>query len=70
MRRHAAPGPHGHADQPYDDEQRTAELLGAASRRFDAQREADMERVSQNFAILEKYAKRDFRAANFTVVSQ
>jgi hypothetical protein len=51
-------------------EQRTAELLAAASKRFDAQREADMERVSQNFAILEKYAKRDYRAAMFSTVSQ
>ena len=46
-------------------EQRTAELLAAATKRFDARREADMEKVSQNFAILQKYAKLEYRAAMF-----
>ena len=46
-------------------EQRTAELLTAAAKRFDAERKADMAAVSQSFAILEKYARRDYRAANF-----
>jgi anti-sigma factor RsiW len=46
-------------------EQRTAELLAAAARRFDAERKADMAAVSQNFAILEKFARREYRAANF-----
>ncbi len=46
-------------------EQRAAELLAAAEKRFDAQRKADMERVSQNFAILEKFARREYRAAVF-----
>ena len=44
-------------------ELRTTQLLAAASARFDAQRKADIEKVSQNFAILEKYARRDLRAA-------
>jgi hypothetical protein len=38
-------------------------LLAAAARRFDAERKADIERVSQNFAILDKYVRRDVRAA-------
>jgi len=46
-------------------EQRTAELLAAATKRFDARREADIEKVSQNFAILQKYAKLEYRAAMF-----
>jgi len=46
-------------------EQRTAELLAAAAKRFDARRQADMERVSQNFVILQKYAKLEYRAAMF-----
>jgi anti-sigma factor RsiW len=44
-------------------EQRTAQLLAAAAKRFDAERKADMEQVSQSFAILDKYARRDLRAA-------
>ena len=46
-------------------ERRTAELLAAATRRFDSERRADMAAVSQSFAILEKFAKREYRAANF-----
>jgi anti-sigma factor RsiW len=46
-------------------EHRTAELLSAAEKRFDTQRKADMERVSQNFAIMEKFARREYRAAVF-----
>jgi anti-sigma factor RsiW len=46
-------------------EQRTAELLAAAAKRFDTERKADMAAVSQSFAIMEKYARRDYRAANF-----
>lgn len=48
----------------------TAELLSAASKRFEAQRRADMERVAQNFAIVEKYARREYRAAVFGDVSR
>ena len=36
----------------------------------DARREADMEKVSQNFAILQKYAKLEYRAAMFRGGSQ
>jgi anti-sigma factor RsiW len=42
---------------------RHEQLLAAAATRFDAERKADMERVSQSFAILDKYARRDLRAA-------
>jgi anti-sigma factor RsiW len=38
-------------------------LLAAAARRFDLERKADIERVSQNFAILDKYVRRDVRAS-------
>lgn len=38
-------------------------LLAAATRRFDAERKADIEQVSQNFAILDRYVRRDVRAA-------
>ena len=34
-------------------------------KRFDAERKADMERVSQNFGILQKFALRDYHAAVF-----
>jgi anti-sigma factor RsiW len=40
-------------------------LLAAAQKRFDSERKADIERVSQNFAVLQKYAMRDYRAAMF-----
>src|SRR5207245_2663280 len=46
-------------------EQRTAELLAAAEKRFDAERKIDIERVSQSFAILQKFVLRDYRAAVF-----
>jgi anti-sigma factor RsiW len=46
-------------------EQRTAELLAAAAKRFDAERKLDIERASENFAILEKFVRRDYRAAVF-----
>jgi anti-sigma factor RsiW len=46
-------------------EQRTAQLLAAAAKRFDAQRSADMEQVSQKFAFAEKYAMLAYRQANF-----
>ena len=46
-------------------ERRTVELLAAATERFDAERKADMAAVSQSFAIMEKYARRDYRAAMF-----
>jgi len=46
-------------------ERQTVELLVAAAKRFDIERKADMAAVSQSFAILEKFAKRDYRAANF-----
>ena len=42
---------------------RHEQLLAAAARRFDSERRADIERVSQNFAILDKYVRRDMRAA-------
>jgi hypothetical protein len=44
-------------------EQRTAHLLDAAARRFDAERKADMEQVSQSFAIIDKYVRREQRAS-------
>jgi anti-sigma factor RsiW len=43
-------------------EHRTAELLAAAEKRFDQRRKEDMQVVSHNFAIMEKYARRDYRA--------
>jgi anti-sigma factor RsiW len=43
--------------------ERTAQLLTAAARRFDGERRADIEQVSQRFAILEKYYRRDVRAS-------
>jgi len=46
-------------------EQRTSELLAAAAKRFDAERKLDIERASENFAILEKFVRRDYRAAVF-----
>jgi anti-sigma factor RsiW len=42
---------------------RHEQLLAAVAKRFDAERRADIERVSQNFAILDKYVRRDVRAA-------
>ena len=42
---------------------RHEQLLATAIKRFDTERRADMERVSQSFAILDKYARRDLRAA-------
>ena len=44
-------------------ERRTAELLSAAARRFDAERKADIQAVSEHIAIMERYARRDYRAA-------
>jgi anti-sigma factor RsiW len=44
-------------------EQRTAQLLTAAARRFDGERKSDIEQVSQRFAILEKYYRREMRAS-------
>ncbi len=44
-------------------ERRTAELLSAVSKRFDAERKADKQAVSENFALMERYARRDYRAA-------
>ena len=41
----------------------TALLLAAAAKRFDAERKTDIERVSQNFAILDRYVRRDVRAS-------
>lgn len=46
-------------------ERRTVELLAAATKRFDVERKADMAAVSQSFAIIEKFARRDYRAAMF-----
>jgi anti-sigma factor RsiW len=46
-------------------ERRTAELLAVATKRFDMERKADMAAVSQSFAIMEKYARRDYRAGMF-----
>jgi anti-sigma factor RsiW len=46
-----------------ESDSRHERLLAAAARRFDAERKADMEQVSQSFAILDKYARRDLRAA-------
>lgn len=46
-------------------EQRTAQLLAATTARLEAQRRADIEKVSQSFAFLQKYAMRDYRAAAF-----
>jgi anti-sigma factor RsiW len=54
------------ADSDARHEERTAKLLAAAAQRFDERRRADMEAVSQNFAIMEKYARRDYRAAMFS----
>jgi len=51
-------------------ERRTAELLAAATRRFDLERKADMAAVSQSFAIMEKFARRDYRAAMFPEASR
>jgi anti-sigma factor RsiW len=42
---------------------RHEQLLAAAAKRFDAERRADIERVSQNFAILDRYVRRDVRAS-------
>jgi anti-sigma factor RsiW len=44
-------------------EQRTGQLLAAAAKRFDAERRADMEQVSQNFAIIDRYVRREQRAS-------
>jgi anti-sigma factor RsiW len=44
-------------------EQRTAELLSAAAKRFDAQRKADIQAVSEHIAIMDKYVRRDIRAS-------
>jgi hypothetical protein len=40
-------------------------LLAAVAKRFDAERKADMEKVSQSFAFAEKYAAAGYRRANF-----
>jgi anti-sigma factor RsiW len=53
------------ADSDARHEQRTAQLLAAATSRLQAQRDADVERISQNFAIMQKYAAREYRAAVF-----
>jgi anti-sigma factor RsiW len=42
---------------------RHEQLLATAIKRFDTERKADIERVSQNFAILDKYVRRDVRAS-------
>ena len=42
---------------------RHEQLLAAVAKRFDTERKADIERVSQNFAILDKYVRRDVRAS-------
>jgi len=44
---------------------RNEQLLAAATRRFDAERRADMEKVSQSFAFAEKYAALGYRQAMF-----
>jgi anti-sigma factor RsiW len=44
-------------------EERTAQLLAAAAKRFDAERKADMEQVSQSFAIIDRYVRREQRAS-------
>jgi hypothetical protein len=44
---------------------RHEQLLAAATKRFDAERKADMERVSQSFAFAEKYAALGYRRAMF-----
>ena len=44
---------------------RHEQLLATAIKRFDAERRADMERVSQSFAFAEKYAALGYRRANF-----
>ena len=46
-------------------EQRTAQLLTAAARRFDGERKSDIEQVSQKFAFAEKYAVLEYRKAMF-----
>jgi len=46
-------------------EQRTAQLLATAAKQFEAERKADKEAISQSFAILDRYARRDYRAAMF-----
>jgi len=44
---------------------RHQQLLATAIKRFDAERRADMEQVSQKFAFAEKYATLAYRRANF-----
>jgi anti-sigma factor RsiW len=44
---------------------RHEQLLAAATKRFDAERKADMEQVSQKFAFAEKYAVLEYRKAMF-----
>ena len=46
-------------------EERSAQLLAAASKRFEAERRADMERISQNLVIRDKYAAAGYRSAVF-----
>jgi hypothetical protein len=46
-------------------EQRTAQLLNAAAKRFETQLRAERQMVSQNFDIMAKYGARDYRAAMF-----
>jgi anti-sigma factor RsiW len=43
-------------------EQRSAELLAAATKRFNTQRESDREVFAQRLAIMEKYSRLDVRA--------
>jgi len=51
------------ADSDARHEQRTAELLATAAKRFDTQRESDREVFAQRLAIMEKYSRLDVRAA-------
>jgi hypothetical protein len=46
-------------------EQRSAQLLTAAAKRFEMQLRAERQMVSQNFDIMAKYGARDYRAAMF-----
>jgi hypothetical protein len=51
------------ADSDARHAQRTAELLAAATKRFEAQSESDREVFAQRVAIMEKYSRLDVRAA-------
>jgi hypothetical protein len=54
------------AESDARNERRTAQLLSAAAKRYEAERKADKEAISQSFAIFDKYARRDYRAAMFS----